>query len=84
MNETVFDNGPVVVQMVSRGSVCIDVEGQRIYLKPKELTDIAEAVARHLKCEGCGNQGSAALFRTNPASGNALCTACEGYDDAPD
>jgi len=51
MNETVFDNGPVVARVISRGSVCIAEEGQKIYLKPKELADIAEAVATYLKRE---------------------------------
>ena len=47
------------------------------------LVGIGAAIATYLKCKGCGNQGLVALFGTDPASGNSLCAACEGYNDVP-
>jgi len=35
-------------------------------------------------CEGCGNAGSESLFGNDPATGLALCAACDGYKEVGD
>ena len=49
----------------------IDGKVRQAVLGPVEVEDDDD-----IGCDGCGNQGSMALFGDNPGDGNDLCRAC--------